>query len=172
VQVEGAGLCRGLTLRSVIVNHLPVLLNFLCNMDDEAQATQKQVLQRLFHYITLFVGILVTGTTSLLLSESLNVPQAYHTSILTDKGWVRELLAGHLECSCELRVHNHVFLELIEELHCLGHGRSKYVSIEEQLVIFLYICVDEPHGSLFVYFRIFAPLTYDHVIVSHVTGIT
>ena len=32
--------------------------------------------------------------------------------------------------------------------------------------------IDEPHGSLFVYFRIFAPLADDHVITSHVTGIT
>ncbi|KIM71193.1 hypothetical protein PILCRDRAFT_17288 [Piloderma croceum F 1598] len=31
---------------------------------------------------------------------------------------------------------------------------------------------DEPHGSLFVYFHIFAPLVDDHVITSHVTGIT
>ena len=111
-------------------------------MDDEARATRKRVLQRLFHYITLFVGILVTGTTSLLLSESLKVPQAYHTSMLTGEGWVRELLAGHPECiCCELGVHSHVFLELIKELHRLGHSRSKYVSLEEQLAIYLYICV-------------------------------
>ena len=32
--------------------------------------------------------------------------------------------------------------------------------------------VDEPHGSLFMYFRIFTPLADDHVIVSHVTGVT
>jgi len=31
---------------------------------------------------------------------------------------------------------------------------------------------DEPHGSLFMYFRIFTPLADDHVITSHVTGIT
>ena len=31
---------------------------------------------------------------------------------------------------------------------------------------------DEPHGSLFAYFLIFAPLVDNHVIVSHVTGIT
>ena len=31
---------------------------------------------------------------------------------------------------------------------------------------------DEPHGSLFMYFRIFAPLADDHVIASHVTGVT
>ena len=31
---------------------------------------------------------------------------------------------------------------------------------------------DEPHDSLFVYFRIFAPLVDNHVITSHVTGVT
>ena len=63
-------------------------------------------------------------------------------SILTGEGWVRELLASHPECiHCELEVHSHVFLELIEELHRLGHSRSKYVSLEEQLAIFLYISV-------------------------------
>jgi hypothetical protein len=31
---------------------------------------------------------------------------------------------------------------------------------------------DEPHGSLFVYFRIFTPLADDHVIASHVTSVT
>jgi hypothetical protein len=32
--------------------------------------------------------------------------------------------------------------------------------------------VDEPHGSLFAYFRIFALLADNHMIMSHVTGIT
>jgi hypothetical protein len=32
--------------------------------------------------------------------------------------------------------------------------------------------VDEPHGSLFAYFRIFALLADNHMIASHVTGIT
>jgi hypothetical protein len=31
---------------------------------------------------------------------------------------------------------------------------------------------DEPHGSLFAYFRIFTPFADNHVIASHVTGIT
>jgi hypothetical protein len=93
-----------------VIDHL--LLNFFCNMDDEAQATPKWILQWLFHYITLFVRVLITGTTSLLLAESLNIPQAYHTSILTGEGWVRELLAGHPGCiRCELGVHSHIFPE-------------------------------------------------------------
>ncbi|KAF8808877.1 hypothetical protein BYT27DRAFT_7058906, partial [Phlegmacium glaucopus] len=65
--------------------------------------------------------------------------EPYHTSILTGQGWVMELLAGHpRRIRCELGVHRHVFLELIQELQRLGHGRSKYLSLKEQLTIFLY----------------------------------
>jgi hypothetical protein len=35
-----------------------------------------------------------------------------------------------------------------------------------------HLAIDEPHGSLFMYFRIFALLADYHVTVSHVTGIT
>ena len=95
-------------------------------MDDNARAIRRQVLQNLFHYIALFVGVLVTGATSLLLADYPQEPQAYHTSILTGEGWVRELLAGHPErIRCELGVHSHVFLELIEELHRLGQSMSR-----------------------------------------------
>ena len=49
-----------------------------------------------------------------------------------------ELLKGHPNhIQCELGVSHDVFLELIKELQWLGHGNSKYVSLEEQLVIFL-----------------------------------
>ena len=114
----------------------------LWGMDDNAWAIRWQLLQKLFHYITLFVSVLVTGATSLLLSDFPWKWLEYHTSILTGEGWVRELLVGHPKCIwCELGVHSHVFFELIEELHWLGHGRSKYVSLEEQLAIFLYISV-------------------------------
>jgi hypothetical protein len=53
-----------------------------------------------------------------------------------------ELLEGHHNrIRCELGVSRDVFLELIEELRRLGHGNSKYVSLEEQLAIFLYMSV-------------------------------
>lgn len=63
-------------------------------------------------------------------------------SILSGHGWVMELLTGHPEhIHCELGMHAHVFEQLILELHDLGHTNSKYVSLEEQLVIFLCCCV-------------------------------
>jgi hypothetical protein len=108
--------------------------------EDEYRELRLRSMQRLNHYLTLFVSIILTSTSSLLLSFRQRQP--YHTSILTGEGWVTELLAGHPErIRCELGVHRHVFLELIQELRQLGYDRSKYVSLDEQLAIFLYISV-------------------------------
>lgn len=53
-----------------------------------------------------------------------------------------ELLSGHPEhIHCELGVSHDVFVELISELHKMGHTSLKFVSLEEQLAIFLYCCV-------------------------------
>ena len=58
------------------------------------------------------------------------------------EGWVQELLNGHPKCiQCELGVTTDVFQQLIAELHAMSHGQSRYVSLEEQLAIFLYMCV-------------------------------
>jgi len=68
--------------------------------------------------------------------------EPYHTSILTGQGWVDELLEGHSEhIHTELGMHKHVFLALVSKLQDLGHTNSKYVSLEEQVAIFLYACI-------------------------------
>ena len=65
---------------------------------------------------------ILNDTSSLLLSITEREP--YHTSILTDEGWVMELLAGYPKrIRCELGVHHHVFLELLQELRQLGHSQ-------------------------------------------------
>jgi hypothetical protein len=70
------------------------------------------------------------------------IKEPYHTSALTGEGWVLELLSGHPErIRCELAVHHHVFYKLIETLKDMGYTRSKHVSLEEKLAIFLYTCV-------------------------------
>ncbi|KAJ7319139.1 hypothetical protein DFH08DRAFT_632566, partial [Mycena albidolilacea] len=62
--------------------------------------------------------------------------QPYHTSKLTGQQWVEELMRGHPErIHNELGVHLHV---LLIELRGLGYSDSKFVSLEEQLAIFLY----------------------------------
>ena len=71
-----------------------------------------------------------------------NDPKPYHTSILSGQGWVEELLEGHPGCiCCELGVNREVFLELVSVLCHFGFGSSRYVDIEEQLTIFLYMSV-------------------------------
>ena len=62
--------------------------------------------------------------------------------MLTAQMWVIELLAGHPEhIHTELGVHKHVFYAIIDELRELGHTDSKFVTLEEQLAIFLYCFV-------------------------------
>ena len=110
-------------------------------MDPEQQAEQ-EIRRRLTQYAFLFINIILTAVISILHSVYSQEPEPYHTSILSGEGWVLELLTGHPErIRCELGVHRHVFLKLITELRRLGHTNSRFVSLEEQLSIFLYTCV-------------------------------
>ena len=71
-----------------------------------------------------------------------NNPKPYHTSILSGWGWVEELLEGHPgHICCELGISREVFLELISVLHSFSFGSSRYVDIEEQFTIILYMSV-------------------------------
>ena len=69
-------------------------------------------------------------------------PEPYHTSILSGQMWVDELLDGHPDrICCELGLQKGAFHELLHALCCFGAADSKYVSLEEQLAIFLYMSV-------------------------------
>ena len=110
-------------------------------MDNDQEARQT-IQRRLGQFIVLFVSIILSATTSILNSTYKKEPEPYHMSILTGEGWVLELLTGHPErIYCELGVHSHVFAKLISELRALGYSNSRFVSLEEQLAIFLYCCV-------------------------------
>jgi hypothetical protein len=69
--------------------------------------------------------------------------QPYHTSALSGQAWVDELLGGHPDrIKTELGMRLHVFLALVVQLQTLsGVTDSKYITIEEQVAIFLYTCV-------------------------------
>ena len=84
----------------------------------------------------------ITVISMLLALLNTNIPEPYHMSILSGQGWVNELLEGHPECiCCELGVSQEVFLQLITSLHGFGFGDLKYVQLEEQLAIFLYMSI-------------------------------
>ena len=107
---------------------------------DARQAARQLAMRRLYQHIMLFVSVLLTACTSIL--QVSKAPQPYHTSILSGEGWVMELLNGHPNrICCKLGVSHDVFTELIYKLRALGYGNSKYVSLEEQLAIFLYMSV-------------------------------
>jgi hypothetical protein len=111
-------------------------------MDHDNQRAQHAIRQRLLQIATLLVSIILAATAAILESYLKKEPEPYHTSILTGDGWVIELLTGHPErIRCELGVHRHVFVELVSVLRELGHSNSRFVSLEEQLAIYLYACV-------------------------------
>ena len=83
---------------------------------------------------------MLTAIASLL--ESVYIRDPWHTSALTGEAWVMELLSGHPEhMRTALGVNLHVFSALILEIQAAGYKNSKYVSLEDQLVIYLYACV-------------------------------
>ena len=84
--------------------------------------------------------VIITAMITLMMMPA--DPEPYHMSILSGQMWVKELLHGHSDCIyCELGIRKEVFLELIHMLHSFGITGSKYVTLEEQLSTFLYMCV-------------------------------
>ena len=115
-------------------------------MDRQAQDQQDQARREIRNRLTrlafLITHIILSSVIAILSSVYTNQPEQYHTSILIGQGWVLELLTGHSErICCKLGLHRHVFLNLISELCEMGHADSRFVSLEEQLAIFLYCCV-------------------------------
>jgi hypothetical protein len=75
-------------------------------------------------------------------SSSFYNKQDYHTSALSGHAWVLELLSGHPKrIQCELGVRLHVFQKLLTTLRQQGFQDTREVTLEEQMSIFLYMCV-------------------------------
>jgi hypothetical protein len=69
-------------------------------------------------------------------------PISYHTSLLTGSMWVLELIHGHPDhIRHEFGIRKDVFKHLVNDLLSFGYTHSRHVYLEEQLAIFLYICV-------------------------------
>jgi hypothetical protein len=96
--------------------------------------------QCIIQYAALIVSIVVSATANIL--QSLYIREPYHTSALSGEAWVLELLCGHPNrIRTELGMSIEVFSNLVQELRDIGHQNSRNVSLEEQLAIFLYMCV-------------------------------
>ena len=96
--------------------------------------------QRVIRYAALIVSIIISATANIL--QSVYVREPYHTSALSGEAWVLEFLCGHPNrIHMELGVSVEVFSNLVQELRDIGYQNSRNVSLEEQLAIFLYMCV-------------------------------
>ena len=88
----------------------------------------------------LSISTIIVEAVTLAIQRADSLP--YHTSILSGHGWVLELCNGHPERICmELGVCKEVFQILLEELRQCSYLHSRFVMLEEQLAIFLYICI-------------------------------
>ncbi|KAI6167784.1 hypothetical protein EDD17DRAFT_1751199 [Pisolithus thermaeus] len=90
----------------------------------------------------ILIGVVSAVAQAIVLATQKDEVILYHMSILSGKGWVKELLNGHPKrIHMELGTHRFIFNILITELQAAGYTHLKHVKIEEQLAIFLYICV-------------------------------
>lgn len=96
---------------------------------------KRRVIMQFTIILTYFLHLLAT------MAEGA-IPVPYHTSALTGQAWVLELMAGHPgRIRCELGVSIEVFAALVAYLREIGVEQSKYVTLEEQVAIFLYMAV-------------------------------
>ena len=96
--------------------------------------------QRIIQYAALIISVIISITANI--QKPLYIREPYHTSALSGEAWVLELLCGHPNrIRTELGMSLEVFNNLVQELRDIGYQSSRYVSLEEQLAIFLYTCV-------------------------------
>ena len=70
--------------------------------------------------------------------------QDLHTSALSGRAWLNELLVGHADrIYMAMGMRRHVFLALVFQIRMLGYIEAQQARIEldESLAIFLYTCV-------------------------------
>lgn len=108
-------------------------------LDHPYEAQRRALRQRLLLQLSIVIGYLMSILGQL---AEHTIPTPYHTSALTGEAWVLELMTGHLNhIHCKLGVSLFVFQALVAHLQEIGFQRSKYVSLEEQVAIFLYMAV-------------------------------
>ena len=95
---------------------------------------------RLIRYVVAIIAILFDSVVNVRPPRAEQIP--YHTSVLTGQGWVDELILGHPDRILHsLGMRKEVFLNLVDTMRDLGLGDSRWVTIEEQLAIFLHASV-------------------------------
>ena len=110
-------------------------------MDAKAEEIAKH--RELMQERTLLVTYMISKLMIDFLSNNIpRTPQPYHTSALSGEAWLIGLILGHPDrIRCELGMDVHTFKSVTLELRHHGHRALSQVSLEEQLGIFLYICV-------------------------------
>ena len=107
--------------------------------EQEQHAASQWATQHMWKLLAQYVIIIAILCTMVLTPTE---PKLYHTSILSGQMWVDELLDGHPDhICCELGLQKGTLHELFCALHCFGVTDLKYVGLEEQLALLLYMLV-------------------------------
>jgi hypothetical protein len=88
------------------------------------------------------VQYLVIGVAMYVAPQYIKTEQ--HTSALTGRAWLNELLTGHPDrIYIALGMRRHVFLALVFQIRALGYmeAQNAHIMLDESLAIFLYTCV-------------------------------
>ena len=81
-------------------------------------------------------------SAALIYGQTYFFKEPYNTSSLSGEQWLQELLCGHPDRFwTQLGVNKHVFRRLVVELKNIGLTRSKYLTLQEHIAIFLYTSV-------------------------------
>jgi hypothetical protein len=116
------------------------------NNDDYEDGDEEDLDEEDFIIQAAATAAIAAGLSAIEHAQTFYDKMPYHDSALSGVAWVLELLAGHPKrIRKELGVRRHVFYALINTLKATGYQRSKYVTLEEQLAIFLYTCVTGIH---------------------------
>ncbi len=109
-------------------------------MPDPTSDNEESLHLHILHLVSLLITNIIPTIMKHIQQFYFKTP--YHTSVLSGDGWVQELRNGHPgRIRTELGVHKHVFDALLFELFSLGHKDARNVTLQEQLAIFLYMCV-------------------------------
>jgi hypothetical protein len=114
----------------------------IIQQEDEEEENMRLLQQRQMDVLRALVNHTYQVMMDYITSLYLHTP--YHTSVLSGEAWVQELLARHPKRIWnELGLHRSTFTLLIKAIKApaVSLQSSCHVSIEEQLLIFLYTAV-------------------------------
>jgi hypothetical protein len=121
--------------RLILTTDTRVAMPLHTEVTDEAKRILLLTLATVMQYVVLGVGLFTAPQYC---------KEAMHTSVLSGRAWLDELLNGHPDrIYIALGMRKHVFLALVIQIRLMGYVEAQQAQIylDESLAIFLFTCV-------------------------------